>query len=70
LKPILLNLQGNFKHIGKKKGEKFTLETSLESEIKKLRKELEYAIEEERYEDAAKIRDKINKLIKDDKINN
>jgi len=70
LKPILLNLQGNFKHIGKKKGEKFTLDTSLESEIKRLKRELEYAIEEERYEDAAKIRDKINKLIKDDKINN
>lgn len=64
LRPILLNLHGNVKHVGKKKGEKFTLESYFESELKRLKKELEYAIEEERYEDAAKIRDKINKLIK------
>ncbi|MGB9749687.1 MAG: UvrB/UvrC motif-containing protein [Caldisericia bacterium] len=70
LRPILLNLHGNVKHIGKKKGEKFTIDTTFENEIKKLRRELEYAIEEERYEDAAKIRDKINELIKNDKINN
>jgi|YelNatPaOPRAMG01_1025707.scaffolds.fasta_scaffold04720_9 protein arginine kinase activator len=70
LRPILLNLHGNVKHIGKKKGEKFTLETFFESELKRLKRELEYAIEEERYEDAAKIRDKINELIKNDKNNN
>lgn len=70
LRPILLNLHGNVKHIGKKKGEKFTIETFFESELKKLKRELEYAIEEERYEDAAKIRDKINELIKNDQYNN
>lgn len=70
LRPILLNLHGNVKHVGKKKGEKFSIESFFESELKRLKKELEYAIEEERYEDAAKIRDKINKLIKNDQINN
>ncbi len=70
LRPILLNIQGNVKHLGKKKGEKFKIEPYFDSEIKRLKKELEYAIEEERYEDAAKIRDKIKELIRNDKNNN
>lgn len=70
LKPILLNIQGNVKHLGKKKGEKFKIEPYFDSEIKRLKRELEYAIEEERYEDAAKIRDKIKELTKNDKNNN
>lgn len=70
LRPILLNLHGNVKHVGKKRGEKFSFESIYESEIKRLKKELEYAVEEERYEDAAKIRDKINELLKNAKDNN
>lgn len=70
LRPILLNFHGNVKHVGKKKGEKFSIESFYENKLKRLKKELEYAIEEERYEDAAKIRDKINELVKNDQINN
>ncbi len=57
------------KHTGKRKGEKFTPKTTIDEKIKKLKKELEYAIEEERYEDAAKIRDKIKELLSNVKNN-
>lgn len=69
LRPIILNLQGSMKHVGKRKGEKFTPKTTIDEKIKKLKRELEYAIEEERYEDAAKIRDKINELLNNVKNN-
>jgi protein arginine kinase activator len=69
LRPIILNLHGSMKHSGKRKGEKFTPKTSIDEKVKKLKKELEYAIEEERYEDAAKIRDKINELLNNVKNN-
>lgn len=69
LRPIILNLHGSMKHTGKRKGEKFTPKTTIDEKIKKLKKELEYAIEEERYEDAAKIRDKIKELLNNVKNN-
>lgn len=69
LRPIILNLHGSMKHTGKRKGEKFTPKTTIDEKIKKLKKELEYAIEEERYEDAAKIRDKIKELLSNVKNN-
>lgn len=69
LRPIILNLHGSMKHTGKRKGEKFTPKTTIDEKIKKLKKELEYAIEEERYEDAAKIRDIIKELLSNVKNN-
>ncbi len=69
LRPIILNLHGSMKHTGKRKGEKFTPRTTIDEKIKKLKKELEYAIEEERYEDAAKIRDKLKELLNNVKDN-
>ena len=39
-------------------------ETKENSKIEKLKKELNQAVKEERYEDAAKIRDEIKKLSK------
>ena len=99
LDPILKNIQGNTKHIGRKPlninekmkniGDNFSRnkadeknsakesvggpnnsennkENNKQEKIQELNKELNKAIEEERYEDAAKIRDEI-KQIKDEK---
>ena len=99
LDPMLKNIQGNTKHIGRKPlninekmkniGDNFSRnkaeeknsakesvgsqnnsennkENDKQEKIQELNKELSKAIEEERYEDAAKIRDEI-KQIKDEK---
>lgn len=99
LDPMLKNIQGNTKHIGRKPlninekmkniGDNFSKnkadekssakesvgsqnnsednkENDKQEKIQELNKELSKAIEEERYEDAAKIRDEI-KQIKDEK---
>lgn len=62
INPYILNVHGSIKHVGKKKGEKYVALSPVEKEIKRLKRELEVAVEEERYEDAAKIRDKIKML--------
>ncbi len=90
ISPVLKNLHGSSKHIGReykdsideleynkkqfedsqnKKGTKKETTEKQEkaeqkdkSEIEKLKKELQKAIKEERYEDAAKIRDQIAKM--------
>lgn len=71
---ILKNLQGNDKHIGRKYN---LIESTSEEKVEnkqnlvskendnktdKLKKDLKKAIEEERYEEAAKIRDEIKKI--------
>ena len=71
---LLKNLHGTAKHIGRgikgieskeaKIKPKVSKKTSKEEEKEKLEKELEKAIKEERYEDAAKIRDKIKEIDK------
>lgn len=89
LDPILKNLQGSVKHVGRRplnieekienkevnkgvkvesnKEEKQTKENKKENELMKLQKDLNKAIEEERYEDAAVIRDEIKKIEKNEK---
>lgn len=87
ISPLLKNLHGSSKHIGreykeaideleynknrfesskkqKKDGEKQKVKEKSENEkqLEKLQKELQKAIKDERYEDAAKIRDEIKKL--------
>lgn len=78
LDPILKSIQGNNRHIGRKARsidpdivknmEEKKNEISEEKEVKendtvvKLKMELKKAIKEERYEDAAKLRDEINSL--------
>ena len=76
LDPILKRLQGSNRHNGrlgeipekkidiKKTEKKKETETTKESKIEKLEKELKDAIKEEKYEEAAKIRDEIKKLSK------
>ena len=71
--PILRNLQGATRHVGRgyraikpstgdeKTSAKKTVKKE-ESQIEKLQKDLQKAIKDERYEDAAKIRDEIKKL--------
>ena len=89
LDPILKNLQGSVKHVGRRplnieekienkevnkdvkvesnKEEKQTKENKKENELMKLQKDLNKAIEEERDEEAAVIRDEIKKLEKNEK---
>ena len=76
LDPILKRLQGSNRHTGrlgeipeekidiKKTEKKKETETTRESKIEKLEKDLKDAIKEEKYEEAAKIRDEIKKLSK------
>ncbi len=76
LDPILKRLQGSNRHNGrlgeipekkidiKKTEKKKETETTKESKIEKLEKDLKDAIKEEKYEEAAKIRDEIKKLSK------
>ena len=77
---LLKNIQGSSKHVGRigkntnnlfknninseTKNEQHKNEKSKEDKIEKLNIELKSAIKEERYEDAAKIRDEINDLKK------
>lgn len=76
LTPSIEKLHGRTKHIGKnvtytyekdanEKDDK-TAQPSKESEIDKLKSELKTAIQEQRFEDAAIIRDKIKELNKED----
>ena len=78
LNSVLKNIQGNVKHVGRKPlnisekmqntGENNTKKMNREekkvenNELEQLKKDLNKAIEEERYEDAATIRDKIKKI--------
>lgn len=60
LKAVIKRVQGSLKHVGK-----IPLDNSEVSQIReyeRLSAELKKAVEEERYEDAAKIRDKLRKI--------
>lgn len=70
--PILKKLQGDNRHNGRlgkisdnnvkfNNNETEKLDNKADNKLKKLQEELKQAIKEERYEDAAKIRDEINK---------
>lgn len=67
LEPIIKRIQGTNKHIGRigKISNKEKIENenikNKDDKLDKLQKELKQAIKEERYEDAAKIRDEIKK---------
>ena len=78
LDPVLKNIQGHVKHVGRKPlnisekmqntGENDTKKSIEENkktennQLEQLKKDLNKAIEEERYEDAATIRDKIKQI--------
>ncbi|MBO5005306.1 MAG: UvrB/UvrC motif-containing protein [Clostridia bacterium] len=70
---LVKNLHGSSMHVGRKpkyiKENKIDVkpekENKEESKLDKLNKDLKEAIKEERYEDAAKIRDEIKKLNKE-----
>ena len=78
LDPVLKNIQGHVKHVGRKPfnisekmqntGKNSTKKSSKSNnktennELEQLKKDLNKAIEEERYEDAATIRDKIKQI--------
>lgn len=80
LDPIIKKIQGSNKHIGRtgkiideKIGKKFNTDSTTKkvngnkkdsSELEKLQNDLKTAIKEERYEDAARIRDEIKKIDK------
>lgn len=63
--PYIKRIQGSSEHIGKGKSApegQTVAENDNETTIGKLKNELQLAVKEERYEDAAKLRDKISKL--------
>ena len=73
--PILKKLQGANRHNGRlgkisdnkmkfEKDKKSEKENKTENKVEKLQEDLKVAIKEERYEDAAKIRDEIKKMSK------
>ena len=77
--PIIKRIQGSNQHVGrigkvidsridntmgKKENKKERKESKEQSKIEKLQEELKAAIQEERYEEAAKLRDEIKKLEK------
>lgn len=68
LSPSIEKLHGRAKHIGKNISytEEETPEQNEISEIDKLKADLKLAVEEQRFEDAAVLRDKINELTKED----
>jgi protein arginine kinase activator len=61
LHSLLRRIHGATHHIGKIPVSKMK-SAGIETKIRKLQKELKKAVEEERYEDAARIRDEIKKL--------
>ena len=65
--PYIEKLQGNVKHIGKQieYTENKTETGEDKDEIDLLKEQLEMAVKNEKYEDAAVLRDKINKLKED-----
>lgn len=80
LDPILKSIQGNNRHIGRraKRSESDIFENDKEKnnskeetrkndKVSELKNKLKLAIDDERYEDAAKLRDEINKLEKKEK---
>ena len=69
LEPSIEKLHGRAKHIGKNVSyteEKNETEKESVSELDKLKADLKLAIQEQRFEDAAVLRDKINALGKED----
>ena len=81
LDPIIKRIQSSNRHVGRigkildKKKEKRQrakedvkdIKDNSNNELQKLKDDLKLAIKEERYEDAAKLRDEIKKIEKDDK---
>ncbi len=70
LEPSIERLHGRTKHIGKSVSyteEEAPEEEKSENEVEKLKAELKTAIQEQRFEDAAVLRDKINELTKEEK---
>lgn len=61
LKPILNKIQSSHKHIGKLP-QKLGPKVKIKMEIQELKKELELAVAEEKFELAAKIRDNIREM--------
>lgn len=60
LLPTLSRIHGKLEHLGK--GSKVTEENKRDAQIKSLETQLKQAVDEQRYEDAAKIRDEISAL--------
>lgn len=65
---VLKNIQGNVKHVGKVPVRNLS-RLSFESRINNLKNDLRRAINAEKYEDAARIRDEIKKLKKENDSN-
>lgn len=61
LEPLLLNIHGSARHVGKRP-RRPTMKSELATQIIQLRRELREAVENEDYEKASSIRDQIRRL--------
>lgn len=62
MEPLLRRIQGNVEHVGKMPPNGTESDAWLKKEIEAMKKRLQQAIREEKYEDAAMIRDDIRKM--------
>lgn len=69
LSPLLKRIHGNIQHTGKQP-EAFLQKSEIESEITKLKEEMQKAVEQENFEHAAEIRDKIHAVKEDMEADN
>ena len=61
LEPLILNIHGNTKHIGKRP-RRATGDSDWQTDLIRLRRELKEAIEQEDYERASELRDEIRSI--------
>ncbi len=61
LEPLLINVHGNSKHVGKRP-KRGSDDTEAQTEVIRLRRDMKEAIEQEDYERASKLRDKIRSI--------
>lgn len=61
LEPLLVNVHGDHKHIGKRP-KNGTCDTEMQTELIRLRREMKEAVEQENYEAATQLRDRIRQI--------
>ncbi|RJQ28848.1 MAG: hypothetical protein C4589_05720 [Peptococcaceae bacterium] len=64
LEPLLRRIQGKAEHVGKIPADSLKNDAWLKNEIAVMRKKLQQAVQEEKYENAARIRDDIRRMEK------
>jgi len=66
LEPLLEKIHGGTQHVGKAPDESSAVDRSRERRLLELRRDLQTSVREERYEQAAKLRDELTRLEAED----